>query len=742
METLQANRYLYLDLTKSLGPDKLLLSQFTGYEALNQLFQFELHLLAENATTIDFDKLIGQNVSFGVKGTDDSLEPRNFDGIVTEFSQGARDSEFTQYTMKIVPEVWKLTRQVRSRIFQHIKIPDLLKQLFEGFDVAQELGDYEPREYITQYQESDFAFASRLMEEEGIYYFFRFTQGAHKLVLADTPQSHSDIPGDPKVIFEANESGVRDEERIGEWRKEQIWDSGKYTLWDHNFQKPHKHLEAEKIVIDKVQVGKVSHKLKLAGNENLEVLEQPGRYALRFDGINKNAGEQPDELGKIFQDNKRTTELRMELVESRMIEIKGAGNCRQLTAGHKFTLQRHFSGDGKYLIKAVQHHAREGSFRSDDEKDTENYYGNTFSAQPFELPYRPARTTPRPVIAGPLSAVVVGLTDEGIFTDKYGRVKVKFMWDPMPDTTDTSCWMRVATSWAGQNWGSIHIPRVGQEVIVSFTGGDPDAPLVTGSVYNPDQMPPYVLPGNATVSTIKSRSHPNGTKDNYNELRFEDMTLYEQVFLRAERDKDERVKAESREFVGRNRHLIVEGSQFEHTGGNKNSTVGGDYRVKVKGKQELHVTGETHEKHQLDFHQEMMSDSITFVAGDVALEVYESVQEHIVGNHSRELETGSTYRKNDAGHNLLECPAGIAGTTAMIVSINGSGGISLAVGASCILMTPTSISISSPMVLINSGPAKAFPVPPIPPIQTRPHEPPKDPDGPDTADDGTKFDKL
>lgn len=196
--------------------------------------------MAENATTVDFDKLIGQKAGFCIQGTDDSMEPRDFDGIVTEFSQRARDSEFTQYTMKIMPEVWKLTRKIRSRIFQHITVPDLLKQLFEGFNVAQELGDYEPREYIAQYQESDFAFASRLMEEEGIYYFFKFTPGNHQLILADTPESHRDIPGDSKLIFEASESGVRDEERIGEWRKEQTWDSGKYTLCGHNFQKPHK----------------------------------------------------------------------------------------------------------------------------------------------------------------------------------------------------------------------------------------------------------------------------------------------------------------------------------------------------------------------------------------------------------------------------------------------------------------------------------------------------------------------
>src|SRR5580658_5759555 len=275
MGTLEGNRYLYL--TTPLGEDKLLLSRFTGQEGLNHLFQFDLELLSDNTTTVDFDKLIGQRVSFGVTGTDPQLAARDLHGIVIAFSQGRRDFNFTEYKMTIVPEVWKLTRKFRSRIFQHINIPDLLKQLFDGFDVAPEIqGTFEPREYITQYQESDFAFACRLMEEEGIFYYFRFTPNEHKLVLANMPQSHSTIPGNSELTYGAVPGGNENEERIIQWQKEQSWGSGKYTLWDHNFELPHRHLEATQIVIDTVQVGKASHKLKLAGNDDLEVLEHPG----------------------------------------------------------------------------------------------------------------------------------------------------------------------------------------------------------------------------------------------------------------------------------------------------------------------------------------------------------------------------------------------------------------------------------------------------------------------------------
>jgi type VI secretion system secreted protein VgrG len=700
MRTLESNRFLYL--TTPLGEDKMLLAGFTGQEGLNQLFQFDLDLLAENTTAVDFDKLIGQKVSFGIQGTDPRVVARDLHGIVTAFSQGTQDFDFTAFKMTIEPAIWMLTRQFRSRIFQHITIPDLLKNLFEGFDVAFELqGTFQPREYVTQYQETDFAFASRLMEEEGIFYFFKFTRGAHKLVLANTPQSHPDVPGSSKLIFDNAEGGVRDEERIFQWRKKQVWDSGKHTLWDHKFQLPHKHLDTSEVAKDSVQVGKVSHKLKLAGNDKLEVLEHPGRYAVRFDGIDKGGSPQPANLEKIFQDNKRTNDLRMQLIESGMLEMQSSSNCRQITAGHKFSLQQHFNGDGQYVITQVSHQAAEGSFRSEGggsggggqdgsgqagSDDGSNQYGNTFSAQPFELPYRPDRSTERPKICGPMTAVVVGAAGDEIFTDEYGRVKVKFMWDPASDSTDSSCWARVATSWAGQNWGSIHIPRIGQEVIVIFENGDPDYPLVIGSVYNPDQMPPYTLPDHKTVSTTKSRSSMHGTKDNYNELRFEDLMGSEQVFLQAERAMDQRVKADSREYVGGNRSLIVKGNQSESVGGN----------------QSLMLTG--------------------------------NLQEEITqGDQSLVLDMGDTYLKNTLGNWILQCPLGTIAMTGTSISINGTAGLSLQVGGSCISMTPASISISSPMVLINSGPAVAIPAPPCVPDA---------PAAPDTADDGTKFDKM
>ena len=684
MAFLEANRYLYL--TTPLGDDKLLLRSFEGDEAISKLFSFELDLEAENTTSVDFDKLIGQKVSFGIQGADPGQTPRHFSGIVVELGQGARDQRLTTYSMTVAPEIWRLSCIIRSRIFQHMNIPDLLKKLFTGFDVAYELqGTFEPREYVVQYQESDLDFASRLMEEEGIYYFFKFTKGAHKLVLANTPQSHPDIPGGSQVIFDADEGALRDEERISLWTKEQYWGSGKYTLWDHHFQLPHKKLEAEQIVMDSVQAGKITHKLKLSGNEEMEVYESPGRYAQRFDGIDRSGGEKAADLQKIFDDNKRTTGIRMQEEETTAILIHGESNHWQMTPGHKFTLQRHFNADGQYVVTAVSHEASEGGFHSDGEKeeeeeDGEDHYGNTFDCIPYALKFLPPRVTRRPIVSGPQSALVVGPPGEEIFTDKYGRVKVQFHWDREgKNDADSSCWLRVATSWEGQKWGSIHIPRIGQEVIVGFLEGDPDRPLVTGSVYNADMMPPYDLPANKTQSGIKSRSSKGGGSANYNEIMFEDLKGSELIRTHAEKDQLLEVENDRTVIVGHDESIKVEHDRTENVKNNETVTVEGARKHYVVGEEQLQADGDLHLTASMNQNEKV---GMTY-SRQVGMNTYDK--------------TGMNYAM-DAGM-MIHLKAGMTAVieAGMGLTIKSSGG--------SIDINPMGVFIQGNLVFINSGAA-------------------------------------
>ena len=384
-----------LEVTTPLGTDVLLLIGLSGYEGISQLYSFELELLAEKAADVSFDKLLGQKVTASIKLADGSKK-RYFNGICSRVSQGEQDVEFTSYQIEIVPQFWLLTHRAQSRIFQHISVPDILKKVLEGLDVTYELqGTFEKRDFCVQYRESDFNFASRLMEEEGIYYFFKHDSGSHKMVVANTPQSHTDLG---KIKYETMAGGNRPDDRIHEWQKVQELRSGKYTLWDHSFELPDKHLEADKTIQESVSAGTVTHKLKVGGNDKLEIYDYPGEYAQRFDGIDRSGGEQPSDLQKIFQDNKRTVEIRMQAEAAGSLVINGTSSVPTLSSGQKFSLEKHFNADGPYTLTWVQHSAEMvGAYRS----ATGDFgYRNSFTCIPAAVPFRPERETPKPFVQG------------------------------------------------------------------------------------------------------------------------------------------------------------------------------------------------------------------------------------------------------------------------------------------------------------------------------------------------------
>ncbi|MFB3830026.1 MAG: type VI secretion system Vgr family protein [Bryobacteraceae bacterium] len=475
------------------GEDALILVGFQAHEAISELFHLRMELVSQQPN-VEFDKLLGQSVT--VEWDIGQDEPRCFNGIVTRFSQAERTVGFTRYSMEVVPKIWTLTRRARSRIFQHLTVPDILRKVLEGFDVRYELtGQYEQRDYCAQYRETDFQFLSRLMEEEGIYYFFEHTSDGHKLVVADNPQSHPDLPGDASIIYEEISGGKRDEERISSWEKTQELRSGKYTLWDHCFELPGKNLEASKTIQDTVQINRTTHKLRVGGNDQFELYDYPGGYAQRFDGVTPGGGDNASDIQKIFQDNQRTVEIRMQAEAAPSLVIQGGGDVQAFTSGYKFNLTRHFSDDGRYVLTSVDHFAHQ-PLGSEERAEEGFRYENRFTAIPHAVPFRPRRITPVPLVRGTQTATVVGPAGEEIYTDKYGRIRVQFHWDREgKKDVNSSCWVRVATLWAGKQWGMVHIPRIGQEVVVDFLEGDPDRPIVIGSVYNAEQMPPYAHQG-------------------------------------------------------------------------------------------------------------------------------------------------------------------------------------------------------------------------------------------------------
>jgi type VI secretion system secreted protein VgrG len=545
-----------LILTTPLGKDVLLVTSFQGHESISQLFDFEMEMLAERETKIPFDQILGQTVTLEMRLLNG--DKRYFNALVKQFREGRRDEVFVYYRASLTPKLWLLTKKVRSRIFQHITVPDILKVVLTGMDVTYELAaTYFPRDYCVQYGESDFDFASRLMEEEGIYYFFKHSDGSHQMVVTDLPGKHPTVPGQSHVIYEEVIGEDRTDMRVTGWEKTQTIRSGEFTAWDYCFELPDKNLEAIEKTIPIVTVGKVTHKLQVGGNDQLEIYEYPGGYAQRFDGISQAGAPQPLDLNNIFPDRTRTVRIRMEQEEVQSIDIQGNSDCGHFTAGHEFTLERHFDADDKYLLTRVEHAAKQGDYRS--EQTGPFTYENRFSSIPDGLHYRPQQTIRKPVIAGLQTAVVTGPKGEEIFVDKYGRVKVQFHWDREGKlNADSSCWVRVAQVWAGKGWGAFFWPRIGHEVVVIFEEGDPDKPLIVGSVYNHDNMPWYMLPKNKQLGGIKSASESGTAHQNYNGIVFNDEKGKEHLSIHSEH----------------NLSLNSEKNKMIHSGASKGERVG------------------------------------------------------------------------------------------------------------------------------------------------------------------------
>jgi type VI secretion system secreted protein VgrG len=595
----QANQTI--SVATPLGDDVLLLERLVGVESVSELFRYQLDLLGDADSPVSFSDLLGQGVTVSIVCDDGSI--RYLNGIVAALTEAEQvpgirgTATFLRYRAEIVPKLWLLDRSVQSRIFQQMAVPDILAQVLQGVTVSARLqGQYKPRDYCVQYQESDFAFASRLMEDEGIFYYFVHSDGQHTMILGDTPQGNSPVTGNATVIYETVRGGTRPTDRVSTWEKTQRLRSASYTLGDYSFELPTEPLQSNQPTVASVQVGTVSHSLKVAANSSTQIYEYPGDYAKRFDGVDAGGGNQPAQLSAISPDGQRTVGIRMDQEAATAVLVEGRSRCRQFVAGCRFQLDGHFDGNGPYVLTRLEIEASlEGTYGTATDGELSFSYRNQFTCMPLALPFRPRRQTPRPRIDGPQTAVVVGPAGQEIFTDKYGRVKVKFPWNRQAQAgASASCWIRVGMAWAGLQWGVIAIPRIGHEVIVCFEDGDPDRPIIVGSVYNAANLPPYLLPDNMTRTTLKSRSSPGGGADASNELCFEDKIGSEEVYFHAQKDYVRVAENNDSLTVGStNSQLCSDGSQtitiYKNRTetvqtGNENITISQGNRTVVLGK--------------------------------------------------------------------------------------------------------------------------------------------------------------
>lgn len=534
-------------VTTPLGPEALLFERMTGHEELGRPFEYEVTVLSPNAA-VNAESLLGQSITVSMQLS--ATEVRHFNGIVTQFSHAGSDVNYTRYTMTLESRLALLNRTNDCRIFQNVSALDAIKTIFRehGIPFAESLNDsYRQWEYLVQYRESSFNFVSRLMEQEGIYYYFKHEEGHHTLVLADPLSTLDPLPGYDEVSYLPGEETDRgDEDHLDLWHESWHMTSGAVSSRDFDFTKPMSDLTVS------AQSPALNHPYN-----DLEIYDPPGEYETVGEGEN-------------------VVRSRLESLQAGALRVEAGGNARGIQIGALFRRGGLFLTDvdpKKYLpislshTLAVSHYASGGG-------EGEHDYRCSVIAIDSERPFRTPATTTKPVVLGPQTAIVVGKAGEEIWTDQFGRVMVQFHWDRVGKKDEnSSCWVRVSQAWAGSTWGAMHIPRIGQEVIVDFLEGDPDHPIITGRVYNGDKMPPYDLPSNKTQSGIKSRSTKGGGPSNFNELRFEDKKGSEEVYLQAEKNYEILVKNDEHRIVGHDRTEEVKNDETITIDGNRTETV-------------------------------------------------------------------------------------------------------------------------------------------------------------------------
>ncbi len=602
--------------------DELTFHSMGGVEALSLPFVYEIDVLGSRAD-VDAADLLGHPATVHLQPSDEAGQPRHWNGRVTGFEYvGTGDDELSRYRLTIRPWLCYLTQSADCRIFQNMRVPDIVAKVFRdrGFSDFEDalVEEYAQREYVVQYRETDLDFVSRLMQREGIYYFFRHEDGKHTLVLADSPGAHQPAPGCQELPY-APRDAHRDEtgEYVREWRARGEIATGKYAHADYDFTRPRVRLTSQRSADPAQSAG---------GAPSPEVYDYPGGFTS-------------------FPAGEAYAELRLEQHRDRVKRWTGDTNARALHPGATFALVDHPRDDqnGEYLVVGARYRLHGHEIRSSGSPEEEPL-SCRFHVIPASVTFRPPAPPRRPIVLGPQTAVVVGPAGHEIWTDQYGRVKVQFHWDHEGrEDENSSCFVRVMQPWAGSGWGAQFIPRIGHEVIVDFIEGDPDRPIITGSVYNGANMPPFKLPDNQTRSGIRSRSTPQGTQVNGNEIRFEDMKGREDLFVQAEKTQTTVVKDSQFVNVGVNRSMTVGAAETVtigltralQVGAASSTTVGGDSSETVGGVRRVTVGGQGITTIAQSAVLDVGGDSLTRVTGVTRFDLAGPLRVSTAGDESR-----------------------------------------------------------------------------------------------------------
>jgi type VI secretion system secreted protein VgrG len=644
---------------------------FTGYEAISQPFRYIVEMVADVLGNMPVQvtphTLVG--TLFTINMTLDGADtPKVISGYCESFSTGAVDTEFAHYTAVLVPWFSLLNLNTNIRFFQDKTVPDIVAEVIRKAGYSSAFQDsttktYTAWDYCTQYRETDFAFISRLLEAEGIYYYFQpDEQAGHKLVIADAPSCYQPLPNISTFVY-SPAAGIADlKDTIRAWWSEEKIHTGKWSLNDYHHEMPTSNLE-----------GSTPSTTVAALGQSFSKYDYPGEFAKKFN-------DPSSRLSDINPEGTKLTDVKMQIEETTRVVCSGTSRGRAFQTGFEITVTGGAAA-GAYLLTEVMHDCtQQPAYRNRDE--VPDAYRNTFKCIASDAPFVPAQVTHKPIAHGLQPAVVVtDSSGEEIWPDKYGRIKVAFPWDL---TKTNTCWLRVIQPWAGKQWGQQWIPRVGDEVLVSFIEGDPDMPIVVGSVYNSDNMPMFALPDNKTQSGIQTHSSTGGGGSDYNMLRFEDKNGSEEIYIQAQKDWNSLIKNDETRTVKNNRTTTI------HVNDTRTVETGDDKLTVQQGNRT--TTIHVNDSRTL----ETGDDSITVQTGKRSITVAQNISvTSQQGNISTTASMGNISTTASLGSITIEASVNS-------VTISGLAGVTIECGASSIQMTPASISISAPMVLINS----------------------------------------
>ena len=693
---------------KTKGGDFLALGM-TGHEHLGHMFEYTVELagaldMKNDPKDVNLQKLLGTRATVKMDVTDDA---RYFDGYVTRASRGQKRGRYLTYSITLQPWLWFLTRTKKSRVFQDKSVKDIVTAVLADYstDSAWRLVSasvYPKLDYCVQHNETDFNFVSRLLEEVGIYYFFEHDDGTHTMVLIDSTAKHKSRGSSDAITWSNTQLSVPT--MVG-WHVQQEARSVKATLTEYDYLAPATKIKGEKKADPPPAAGGLGGLLGAAGGGwtklgDAEWYEHPALVV-------QNSAK-PDAQPATSAATQRAS-VRMEELFALYSTGTGTTDARDLSTGMTFKLDGSESDEDNkdYLMVSAVYRLDFADHEAIDDlkagRRHEGYRCEVLAMRVSAPNYRSPRVTPKPIIAGPQTAVVVGASGNEIETDKHGRIKVQFHWDRDGNNDqNSSCWVRVAQPWAGKGYGMFTLPRVGHEVVVQFLDGDPDRPLVTGSVYNNENMVAWKLPDHSTLSGIKTQSSKGGSNDTANELRFEDKKDKEYIWFHAQKDFFRTIVHDAFDYVGNNETIKVELTRKEVIGENwfmditkdVMHNMGKDLHVKVAG--DIFYTGGA--TYQIKLEKDLSGK----VGGDLGLDVGGKTQLKSQADIALESSTGKLSLKAGTGDLMAEgMTIKIKGATT--VALEAGVSMSLKAGAGSITIGPAGVTIDGPLVKVNSG---------------------------------------